>query len=151
MGAPALRPLDRLSPLALLASRVIVGVIMVTHGLQKLTGGPAGFAEFLTQLGVPAPGLMAWVVTLTELVGGVLLILGLLSRLAALALTINLTVAILLVKLPGPLIGAEGAGYELELALIAGFLVALFVGPGAISADRALGLDRARRSPAAAT
>ena len=42
------------------------------------------------------------------------------------------------------------AGYELGLALIAGFLVALFVGPGAISADRALGLDRARRSPAAA-
>ena len=151
MGALALRPLDRLAPLGLLASRVIVGVVMAAHGFQKLTGGPAGFAEFLTQLGVPAPGLMAWVVTLTELVGGVLLVLGLFSRLAALAVTVNLTVAILLVKLPGGFIGAEGAGYEFELALIAGFLVALFVGPGPISADRALGLDRARRSTAAAT
>jgi uncharacterized membrane protein YphA (DoxX/SURF4 family) len=79
-----------------------------------------------------------------ELVGGILLILGLFSRLAALLLTIDLAVAILLVKLSVGLIAPAdqpGAGYELDLALIAGFLVVLFAGPGPLSIDRILGLD----------
>ena len=98
----------------------------------------------LAGLGVPFPVLMGYVVTFTELGGGILLVIGLLARLAALALTINLTVAILLVKLNVGLIAAMGAGtgYELDLALIAGFVTILFLGPGALSADRALGLDR---------
>lgn len=71
---------------------------MFAHGLQKLQGGPANFGRFLSQLGVPAPELMAYVVTFVELVGGALLIVGFLSRLSALLLTIDLAVAILLVK-----------------------------------------------------
>jgi putative oxidoreductase len=152
VDALALRPLHRLAPLAPLAARVLVGVIMAVHGFQKLTNGPAGFAEVLTALGVPAPGIMAWVVTLTELLGGVLLVLGLFSRLAAFALTVDLVVAILLVKLDVGLIapmGQPGTGYELDLALIAGFLVVLFGGPGPLSADRALGLEGERRNYAA--
>ena len=86
---------------------------------------------------------MGYVVTLVELLGGILLIIGLFSRLAALLLTIDLGVAILLVKVNVGLIAPpqQGAGAELDLALIAGFLVILFAGPGSVSLDRALGIE----------
>ena len=96
-------------------------------------------------MGVPLPGLMGFVVTFVELVGGILLIVGLLSRLAALLLTINLTVAILLVKVNVGLIApsdALGVGAELDLSLIAGLLVILLAGPGKLSLDYALGIER---------
>ena len=87
---------------------------------------------------------MAYVVMFVELVGGALLIVGLLSRLSALLLTIDLVVAILLVKLNVGLIAPQGSGggAELDLALIAGFLVILLAGPGRFSLDYALGIDR---------
>lgn len=144
MRTLSLTPFAGLAGLAPLIVRIIVGIIMAVHGFQKLAGGPANFGAFLGQLGVPAPTLMAFVVTFVELGGGILLILGLFSRLAALLLTINLTVAILLVKLSIGLIAPAdqpGVGYELDLALIAGFLTILFAGPGPVSIDRILGLD----------
>lgn len=144
MKALGLTPLARLAGLAPLAVRVIVGAIMAAHGFQKLLAGPGNFGTALGQMGVPLPGLMGYVVTLVELVGGVLLIVGLLSRLAALLLTIDLTVAVLLVKTGvgflSPM-GSPGVGAELDLALIAGFLVILFAGPGKLSLDYALGIE----------
>lgn len=140
-----LSPVARFAGLAPLLVRVILGVILTAHGWQKLTQmGPAGFGQVLGQMGVPLPGLMGFVVTFVELVGGILLIIGLLSRLAALLLTINLTVAILLVKVNVGLIAPQGAGAgaELDLALIAGLLVILLAGPGKLSLDHALGLER---------
>jgi putative oxidoreductase len=92
---------------------------------------------------------MGYVVTLVELGGGILLILGLFSRLAALLLTIDLVVAILLVKVNVGLIAPpqQGAGAELDLTLIAGFLVILFAGPGSLSLDRALGIEEGVAQP----
>src|SRR3954470_17985155 len=127
-----------------LVVRVLVGLIMTAHGWQKLTEfGPANFGDqMLGALGVPLPGVMAFVVTFVELVGGILLIVGLLSRLAALLLTIDLVVAILLVKVNvGLLSGSNGTGAELDLALIAGFLVVLLAGPGKLSVDHSLGYE----------
>lgn len=145
MRTLSLAPLARLGGLAPLLARLTVGVIMAAHGYQKLTGpGPSGFGRnVLSSLGVPAPVLFGYLVTFTELIGGVLLVIGLLSRLAALALTINLVVAILLAKLSTGLIApmGEGTGYELDLALIAGFLVVLFAGPGKASIDYAAGIE----------
>lgn len=144
MSALGLSPGGRIADFGPLLARVIVGVIMTVHGWQKLTTmGIGGFAGFLESLSVPLPGLAAFVVTLVELVGGILLILGLLSRLAALLLTINLAVAILLVKSGVGLIAPEGqgAGAELDLALIAGFLVVLLMGPGKLALDRTLGIE----------
>ena len=145
MRALALSPMDRLAEFAPLVVRVIVGVIMAAHGLQKLLAGPGSFGGFLAQLGVPAPTLMGYVVTLVELGGGILLIIGLFSRLAALLLTIDLVVAILLVKVNVGFLspqGGGGAGAELDLALIAGFLVILLAGAGGISLDYTLGIER---------
>ena len=96
----------------------------------------------LAGLGVPLPVFMGYVVTFLEIIGGILFIVGFLSRLAALLLTIDLVVVILLVKVNvGFISGSSGTGAELDLALIAGFLVILFAGPGRLSVDHALGLE----------
>src|SRR5215217_1329320 len=124
--------------------RVLAGVIVAAHERRELQGGPTGFGPALAGLGVPLPQLMAYVVTLVELIGGVLLIVGLLSRLAALLLTIDLVMAILLVKVNIGLLSptdGSGVGAELELALIAGFLVVLLAEPGRLSVDQALGYE----------
>lgn len=142
MNAVGLTPLSRMAGLAPLVLRLVFGFMIAAHGWQKLQRGPANFATTLTELGVPAPDIMAWVVTLTELGGGILLIVGLLTRLAAFALTVNLTVALLLVRLDAGLISMQG-GFELELGYIAGFLAILLAGPGSASIDRAIGLDSA--------
>ena len=144
MRTLSLSPLSRLASLAPLAVRLITGIIILAHGWQKLTEmGPGNFGgQMLAGLGVPLPMFMGYVVTFTEIIGGLLLIVGFLSRLAALLLTINLVVAILLVKVNvGFLSGSSGTGAELDLALIAGFLVILFAGPGSLSVDHALGLE----------
>ena len=144
MSTLSLSPLSRLASLAPLAVRLIVGIIMLAHGWQKLTEmGPGNFGgQMLAGLGVPLPVFMGYVITFLEIIGGILLIIGFLSRLAALLLTINLVMAILLVKVNvGFLSGSSGTGAELDLALIAGFLVILFAGPGRLSVDHALGLE----------
>jgi putative oxidoreductase len=145
MRTLSLSPVARFAGLAPLVVRVIVGVIMFSHGLQKLTQmGPGNFGgQVLAGLGVSLPELMGYVVTFVELVGGILLIVGLFSRIAALLLTIDLVVAILLVKLNVGLIAPQGsgAGAELDLALIAGLLVILLAGPGKLSVDHTLGLE----------
>lgn len=143
MGALSLSPLSRFGGVSPLVIRLVVGVVMAAHGYQKLTGGPANFGGMLAQLGVPAPTLMAYVVTFVELVGGILLIVGLLSRWAGLLLTINLAVAVLMAKTNVGLIAPQGggAGAELDLALIAGFVAILLSGPGKLSLDYVLGIE----------
>src|SRR3954452_892823 len=64
--------------------RIVVGIVFLVHGGQKLfLMGFGGVASFLGSLGVPAPGVFAVIVTLAELLGGLALILGLFTRIAA--------------------------------------------------------------------
>ncbi|MGH8895590.1 MAG: DoxX family protein [Egibacteraceae bacterium] len=145
MNVLALAPLGRFAGAAPVVVRVIVGVIMLAHGWGKLTGsgGPAGVGGFLgADLGVPAPVFFGYVLTFLEGVGGLALIVGLLTRLAAVLLTVNLVLAILLVKIHVGLIAPQGPGAELDLALIAGFVAVALLGPGRPSLDHALGLER---------
>lgn len=152
MGAVSLSSLSRLAGLGPLAARVMVGVIIAAHGVQKLLAGPGILAGPVNlggnfaQLGAPAPTLMAYVVAFAEIIGGIVLIVGLLSRLSALLLTIQLVSAVLLFKTSvgflSPMDG-PGVGAELELALIAGLLAVMFAGPGRFSLDNALGIERA--------
>src|SRR5215208_3922350 len=113
----------RLSEVGLLIVRVIVGIIIAAHGWQKLTVlGPANFGQaLLAQNGVPFPIFMGYVVTFTEVIGGILLIVGLLSS-------------------------TDGVGAELPLALIGGFLDILLAGPGRLSLDYLLGIEREARA-----
>jgi putative oxidoreductase len=142
MLASTPRYTGRLSDLAPLVLRLVLGGLMIAHAYQKISIGPAEFGRLLVGLGVPA--FMGYVVCYTELAGGILLVVGLLSRLAALALIVDLVVAIALVKVNVGLIAPRGmgAGAELDLAYIASYLAILLGGPGRFSLDRLIGIDR---------
>jgi putative oxidoreductase len=144
LGLSFLRPL---APAAPVIARLLVGTVMAVHGWQKLTDmTPAGFGEgMLGMLGVPAPVLFGWIVTLIELVGGIALILGALTRVSALLNAGVLIGALLLVKVDIGLIapmGAEMPGAELEFGLLAGLLAVALLGPGKPSVDHALGIEQ---------
>lgn len=124
----------------MLALRFIVGLVMLVAGWMKLFEfGVASFAKALAAEGVPLPELFAWGVTLLEVVGGSFIIIGLLSRVAALLLTIDMVVAILLVSWELGFLSPTGkSGSEINLLLIGGLLAILFAGPGSISLDKVL-------------
>ncbi|MBF2053307.1 MAG: DoxX family protein [Candidatus Sericytochromatia bacterium] len=91
-------PTARRQDLGLLLLRLSVGAVFVFHGSQKLFGafgghGIAGFAGYLGQLGVPLPVMNAWLAASAEFFGGLALLLGLATPLAAVPLTITMLVA----------------------------------------------------------
>jgi putative oxidoreductase len=151
MGSLAAR-LDPARPLALLALRVGVGVTMAWHGWQKLDGGVSNFAGFVESVGLPAPTLLAWVVTILEFVGGLMIVAGLLTRVPALLIALQMIGTAFYVKaskLSTGFIAAEGVGFELDVALLAGAFAIGVMGAGALSLDHALGIERGEVSPSA--
>ena len=128
----------------LLVLRLVLGVIFIGHGAQKLFGsfgGPriSGFAKMLEHLGVKPAKPMAILAGLAEFVGGILVILGFLTPLAALALIGVMIVAVLTVHLKNGFFNTNG-GYEFNLALAGMALTLLIVGAGAYSLDAVLGI-----------
>ena len=142
--------------LAALVVRVVLGFIFIAHGGQKLFGlfgggGIHGTTAFFRIVGIPAPDTFAYVVAITEFFGGVLLVVGLLTFVAALGLVIDMAVAIATVSHAFSFFSQTkvGYGWELNLALIGLAAALLIMGPGAWSLDAALGLTR-RAAPAIA-
>ena len=130
----------------LLVMRLVLGVIFIGHGAQKLFGsfgGPhiSGFAKMLGQLGIKPALPMAILAGLSESIGGILVILGLLTPLAALALIVVMIVAVLTVHLKKGFFNTNG-GYEFNLALAGMALTLLIAGAGAYSLDSVLGFFR---------
>ncbi|MGH7376481.1 MAG: DoxX family protein [Candidatus Methylomirabilales bacterium] len=122
--------------------RVVVGIVFLVHGGQKLfVFGFGGVANFLGQVGIPAPMLAAVVVTAVEFLGGLALLLGLFTRLAAIPLAINMLVAILTVHLKAGFFLPNG--YEFALTLLAATVALVLLGSGEASVDRALEKRRA--------
>jgi putative oxidoreductase len=118
--------------------RVVVGIVFLVHGGQKLfLMGFGGVAGFLGSLGVPAPGLFAVIVTLVELLGGLALILGLFTRVVAVLLAVDMLVATLTVHLPNGFFVSAG-GYEFTLVLLAASVALAVAGPGEAALDKAL-------------
>lgn len=122
-----------------LALRVPVGLILAAHGAQKLFGwfggyGLAGTAQWLESIGL-APGLlMALLAGGAEFFGGLALMLGLLTRPAALVSAFTMLVAIVSVHLGNGLFLANN-GYEFALALLAATVALTFQGAGRLSLD----------------
>ena len=107
----------------MLALRVPLGIIFIAHGYQKLFGGKfEATAGFFSQIGIPAPQFFTGVVGVTEFFGGLLVLIGLLTRYAGTFLAVVMIVAIITVKASKGLVG----GYELDLALL-GMCVALII------------------------
>ncbi|HEY4614077.1 MAG TPA: DoxX family protein, partial [Citricoccus sp.] len=117
----------------LFLARLVVGVVLIAHGLQKLVQGAPGTAEGFAQMGVPQPEVAAIIAMVAELGGGVLLILGLMTPLAALLPAVVLIGAVV-VHAGNGLFVTEG-GWELAATLGAACLVLGAVGPGRWSVD----------------
>ncbi len=132
-----MRYLDRLQPLALFAMRLTLGCIMTVHGYHKVFGGLQHFAHMVGGMGMPV--WLGYVAAFTELLGGLLLIVGFFARLAAFGLCVDLAVAIWKVHLHNGLLGsADHPGLEFPLAAATLAFALIFFGGGPISIDHVL-------------
>lgn len=125
--------------------RIMTGVVMFMHGYQKFfMMGLDGVTGFFTQIGVPLPAVAAPLVAGLELVGGIALIAGVLTRLVAAAFVVDMLGAIVFVHLANGFFVSDGGIEFVALLLVAciGFVIA---GPGAYSIDE----SRASRSTVA--
>lgn len=126
--------------LASLLLRLFIGVCFIVHGMGKLglvgSGNMAGFESWLKSLGLPFAGLQARIAMLCELVGGVLIALGFMTRVGCFVCLITMLIA--------SLIGHKGGGYlitnnppgnEYTLNLAAILTAMILIGPGAYSLD----------------
>lgn len=157
------RLLSTCAPRSTVLVRLTVGSVFLSEGIQKfLYPAELGAGRF-AKIGIPAPEIMGPFVGVVETVCGALLILGLLTRLAALPLVIDMCVAILSTKVP-ILLGREFWGFSLkdmpqygfwsmmheartDIAMLLGALFLLIVGAGAWSMDAALARRGAGNRP----
>lgn len=95
LGIPATK-----APEAILLVRILVGTVFLSEGIQKFLYPAALGVERFIRIGIPWPDLLASFVGVVEIGAGVLVLAGLLTRLAAACLTINISVAILSTKIP---------------------------------------------------
>ena len=134
--------------------RLVLGITFFAHGAQKMLGwfggnGFSGTMGYFTSSGIPA--VFAFLAIAAEFFGGIGLILGLLGRVAALGIMVNMLVATLMVHLPNGLFmnwqgNQRGEGFEYHLlALAIGFAI-LVRGSGALSLDLALSRTASRDS-----
>ncbi len=139
---------------ALTVLRLFLGVVFFAHGAQKMLawfGGPgfsATMQEF-AQSGIPA--FLAFLAICAEFFGGLGLIVGLLGRIAALGIMVNMIVAILAVHAPYGFFmnwtgQQQGEGYEYHLLAIGMSLATIISGSGAMSIDAALSRRAAMRA-----
>lgn len=133
---------DKLSPFGLAVLRVVAGVIMVAHGWDKLSGYDAWVSN-VSGMGVPEPEVMAALSVTAELAGGLGLLVGLLTPLAALGVLANMIAAIVLVHWGNGLF-ARNNGFEYPLMIAAAALYLTVRGGGLLSFD-ALIFGRRRR------
>lgn len=120
--------------------RIIVGIIFMAHGSQKLFGmfggyGLEGTGQYMASLGLNPGYLMALLSGSAEFFGGLALFLGLLARPAAVVLIVMLVVAILSVHIHNGLFMANN-GFEYGLVLLGVAVAVLIEGAGRLSVDR---------------
>jgi putative oxidoreductase len=139
--------LDRFQGFGALLMRVVLGVIMVAHGYGKIFpwGSLYTFAHSVTRMHLPA--WLGYVAAFTEFFGGILLVLGLLTRLAAFMTAIDMGVAIAKVHLHGGIMGPNS--WAFPLALFAISLMLVFTGCGLLGLDDFTGRGSVGRTKAA--
>jgi len=139
---------------AALVLRVITGIVFIPHGYSKVfgSGGVAKFASSLPSYGIPT--VLGYVAAYSELAGGILLILGLLTRIDALMLTGTMFVAAFVVQLPDALHDPDAAGnrvfasiraMELPLSILAVMVALMLLGGGRYSIDHMVFRNRSSK------
>ncbi|MGO4349734.1 DoxX family protein [Paenibacillus sp. MCAF9] len=129
--------------LGLLVVRVVVGLLFVGHGAQKLFGwfggyGPKGTGGWMESIGIKPGVAMAVAAGLMELIGGLLFVAGLLTPLAAVLIVLTMLGAIVKVHAPNG-IWATANGYEYNLVLVAIAIGIALTGAGEYSIDALIG------------
>ena len=128
--------------LALLLLRVVIGVVFIAHGWQKLfILGLSGVAKAFTDMGVPFPAITGPTVGVIEIVAGVAIILGFLTRLASLSLACDVLTAIILIHAKNGFFAPMGI--EFVLSLLAVVLALAIAGAGGYSIDSLIAGRRA--------
>jgi putative oxidoreductase len=115
--------------------RVTVGIVLLVHGYQKLfTFGFHGVAGMFGHMGIPLPAFFAVGVTLVEFAGGLLLILGVATRVAAAFIAMDMLGAIVFVHAKHGFFNPSGV--EFPLTLLAASICLVLAGGGALSLKR---------------
>ncbi|HEX6050901.1 MAG TPA: DoxX family protein [Gemmatimonadaceae bacterium] len=134
MNVFAATPSSRQLGVGLLVLRLALGVVFIVHGGQKLFQlGFAGTTAMMSQMSVPAAGIVGPLLAIVEPLAGVALVLGVLTRLAGLAIAIDMLGAILLVHLPNGFFVPRGIEFVMMNA--AAGLALAFLGGGPYSVD----------------
>ena len=125
-----------------LALRIPIGLIFMAHGAQKLFGWFGGYgleatAQWMASIGLGPGILMAFLAGSAEFLGGLFILLGLLTRPAAVALAFTMVIAIFSVHFENGLFLSNN-GYEFGLALLAASVSLAFSGSGKVAVDEAL-------------
>jgi putative oxidoreductase len=126
--------LNSLQPMGALILRLALGLSMTVHGYQKVVphGALNHYAHYIVTLGIPY--WLGYVSAFTEFVGGMLLVIGLLTRFAAALVAINMLVALFAVGIH------QGFGiYNYIIALVAIAIMLVSYGAGAMALDRKIG------------
>ena len=136
--------LDRFQSFGALVMRLVLGTIMVRHGYDKIipSGALYNFSHMVTRLHLPV--WLGYVAAFTEFFGGMLLIIGLLTRFAALMTAFDMATAILKIHLHGGLMGPNSFAFPLALFSIA--LMLVFTGCGWLGLDDFVGRGRGSRA-----
>lgn len=141
-----MRYLDRLQPLALLALRLVLGIVMIAHGYPKIFGGMSQHLQSVARLGFPS--WLGYFSASTEFFGGLLLILGLFTRFVSLAMAIEMAVVIVKVHWKNGLSAPHGYQFPLALATMAFALISFGAGSMALDAVLYRGVKRGKSSRA---
>jgi putative oxidoreductase len=122
--------------------RLVIGAGFIVHGWAKISRGTAGFGKLLAWIGVPFPQASAAVTSYVELIGGIVLVLGLWTRYTVIPLAIMMIVALFTIHIhygfssiktigltpEGPIFGPPG--YEINLVYLAGLFTLFLLGAG---------------------
>lgn len=134
--------LDKYRDAGLLMLRIGIGIMFILHGYPKLEGGPEVWARVggaLSHIGITfAPVYMGFMAAITEVGGGLLLILGLFTRPACLFLLVTMTVAAVMHISQGDPFSRYS--HSVEAAIL--FFSLLFIGPGRFSLDQSIYISK---------
>jgi putative oxidoreductase len=147
-----LKPLFATQPrFTLLLLRLVLGFLFLVHGSQLVFGWFGGFglsssvSAFTEKMGIPA--FLAYLAVFSQFMGGLALIFGFMTRIAALGIAADMIVAIFLVHLPNGLFmnwygSQKGEGFEFHLLATAIALTLVIAGGGMLSIDRSIAASR---------
>lgn len=123
--------------IALTILRIVVGVVFIAHGAQKLfVWGHTGVMGGFTQMGIPMPALTSWAVAIVEFFGGIALVIGAATSIAAALVAIDMLGAMVFVHAKNGFFLPTGAEYAFTLFFAA--IAIMIAGAGPWSVDGAL-------------